>query len=280
MPTRFTVAIPTHDRRETAVLAASSALRQSRSPEHVVVLCDGCTDGTAEAIRALDDPRVAVLELPKGPGYAYAHRDRALDVAGDGVVVWCGDDDLLLPDHLERLGRLWDTGLFDLVTSPAALVQPDDELYWVGADWSVPEHRARLRRRNTNVMASVSVRAALVRAVGGWNGSLARRADWDLWLRVLDQGARPADTAVATVLHFQGTNREQAWSERIAQNARWLERVSQPDGRAALRLELERVRARREARLADRIEELEEAHAAIARSIWWRLGRRLGAVPR
>jgi hypothetical protein len=45
--TTFTIAIPTHDRCETVVLAALSALRQSRSPEQVIVLCDGCTDGTA-----------------------------------------------------------------------------------------------------------------------------------------------------------------------------------------------------------------------------------------
>ena len=110
MKTNFAVAIPTHDRRETVLLAALSALRQTRPPEQVIVLCDGCTDGTAEAIRGLDDPSVTALELPKTAGYAYGHRNRALELASTNAILWLGDDDLMLPDHLERLGELWDEG--------------------------------------------------------------------------------------------------------------------------------------------------------------------------
>ena len=55
MKTTFGVAIPTHNRCETVLLATLSALRQTRPPEQVIVLCDGCTDTTVSVIRALDD---------------------------------------------------------------------------------------------------------------------------------------------------------------------------------------------------------------------------------
>lgn len=271
----FTVAIPTHDRRETAILAALSALRQTRSPEQVLVLCDGCTDGTADAVRGLGDDRAVPLELSKGEGYAYGHRNRALDLATGDVVLWLGDDDLLLPDHLEQLGRYWDLGMFDLVTTPAVLVEPDDALHWVGADWSVAWHRAWMERGNTNVMASVSVRADLARAVGGWSDAVERRGDWDLWKRVLATGARAADTAVPTVLHFRGTERAQAWADRVAQNTRWLERLSDPAELPVVRRELQRVRAEREARVMERLERIELERDGIVNGRWWRLRERL-----
>jgi glycosyltransferase involved in cell wall biosynthesis len=104
---RFTIAIPTHNRRETLLLAVRSALMQTRPPEQVIVLCDGCTDGSADAVRELGDKRVEAIGLAKLPGYAYAHRNRSLELARGEAIIWLGDDDLLLPDHLERVGEHW-----------------------------------------------------------------------------------------------------------------------------------------------------------------------------
>lgn len=276
--TTFAIGIPTHDRRETVVLAVLSALRQTRPPEQVVVLCDGCTDGTAEAIRALRDPRAIAVELPKAPGYAYGHRNRLLELTDADVVLWLGDDDLLLPDHLEQLGALWDTESVELVTSPAVVVEPDDALAWIGADWGVAWQRAWLERGNTNVMASVSVRTQLVRDIGGWDASQPRRGDWDLWKRVLATGARATDTAVTTVLHFRATERVQSWPERVAQNARWLDRISNPTELAVLHRELQRARAERDARVLERLVRIELERDQVVYSRWWRLRARLVPV--
>ncbi len=111
MTTRFTIAIPTHNRRDTVLLAARSALGQTRPPAQVLVLCDGCTgctdgtDGTAEALGRLSSARLAAIELPKGSGYDYAHRN--------GVI-----------GH------------------------PDDRLESFGSDRSLPSNRARLASSN------------------------------------------------------------------------------------------------------------------------------------
>lgn len=241
MPAVFTVCLPTHDRRETVVLAVRSALAQTRPPAQVIVLCDGCTDGTAQALRALDDPRVEVLELEKAPGYGYAHRNRSLELARGEAILWLGDDDLLLPDHLERLGELWDTGRYDLVQSSGVVVAPDDALEWFGTDWSVPAHRAELEQRNTNPMASVALRVELARAVGGWDARVERAGDWDLWKRALAVGARSALSLEPTHLHFRATGRTQAWEDRVRQNGAWLQRISDPAGLHEVRVALRRA---------------------------------------
>lgn len=266
MKTTFGVAIPTHNRCETVLLATLSALRQTRPPEQVIVLCDGCTDTTVSVIRALDDPKVSAVELPKAPGYAYGHRNRALELTDANVVLWLADDDLLLPNHLERIGELWDRGTADLVTSPAIVIHPGDALEWIGADWSVPLHRDSLERGNTNVMASVSARAQLVRDVGGWDATQPRWGDWDLWKRLLAAGARAADTGEATVLHFRATGRDQPWPDRVAQNTRWLERISDPAQLPDVQRTLRTLRAEREAILMSLLEHLEaERDAARTR---------------
>lgn len=255
MGVEFTVGIPTHNRRETAAMAVRSVLAQTRPAKSVVVLCDGCDDGTAEAVRALGAGEVVALELEKGPGYGYAHRNRVLDPARAEVITWLADDDLWLPGHLERIGALWDRGDVDLVQSGAVLIDPADRLEWLGADWSVPEHRERIARHNPSPMAAVSVRAELALAVGGWDGAQERKADWDLWRRMLAAGARSAMSPEATHLHFRATGREQSWEARVAQNAAWLERTRDPAALARLRVELQRVRERRDADWLDLIEQ-------------------------
>ncbi len=293
----FTIAIPTHNRRETVVLAVRSALMQTRAPDQVIVLCDGCTDGTAEAVRALEDERVEAVELAKLPGYAYGHRSRSLELARGDAIMWLGDDDLLLPDHLERVGEYWDAGIADVVQTPAVVVWADESLTWVGLDWSVPGHLRTLADRNTNVMSSVCVRVETALAAGGWDAGLTRFGDWDLWKRLLAAGARSAMTDEPTVLHFRATDRDQPWPERVRQNTTWLQRIGDPEALAALRRELRRQRAEREAEwmgdieslsarleLADaevaRLAESERTLARIYAGGWWRLRGRLLPVLR
>jgi glycosyltransferase involved in cell wall biosynthesis len=265
--TRFTIAIPTHDRCETVVLAARSALAQTRPPEQVLVLCDGCTDGTTEVLRDLGSSRLEALDWSKAPGYGYEHRNRSLELARGEVILWLADDDLLTPDHLERLGELWDTGRFDLVQSDGVVVHPDDEVECFGADWSVPLSRARLASSNTNPMSSVSVRVDLARAIGGWDVELQRAADWNLWQRALAAGARTARSPELTVLHFRARDRNQAWPLRVRQNAAWLERLEDPQRLLELRISVRRAEAERQANTENCAVGLEQRRATLQRDL-------------
>ncbi|MEO6858727.1 MAG: glycosyltransferase [Solirubrobacteraceae bacterium] len=258
MPTQFTIAIPTHDRRETVLLAARSALEQTRPPQQVLALCDGCTDGTADALRGLGSTCLDALELPKAPGYGYEHRNRSLEVARGDAILWLGDDDLLMPDHLERIGELWDTGRVDLVQSDGVVVAPDDSLEWFGSDWSLPVNRVRLASGNSNPMSSVSLRVDMASAIGGWNAELPRAADWDLWQRAVAAGGRSARSPEPTVLHFRATDRDQAWALRVGQNTAWLDRLRDPDRRAELRIALRLTEAERASRIEQHAAEIED----------------------
>lgn len=272
MAVEFTVAVPTHDRRETVVLAVRSVLAQTRPPAAVLVLCDGCTDGTAEAVRALGDPRVEALELAKGPGYAYDHRNRALGRARTEAITWLADDDLLLPDHFERIGELWDSGRYELVSCQSVLVHPDERLEWLGQDWSIPRQRELLAHELRTPMSAVSVSVRAARDAGGWDGAVPRAGDWDLWRRIVAGGARCSISPEPTHLHFRATDRVQPWEERVAQNRAWLERIGDPGELLELRVRLRRARSEEELRLRE-----EHAQASAFATEMESLARESGA---
>ena len=301
MATSFTVAIPTHDRRELVTLAVESALAQTRPPLELLVLADGCGDGTAEALRALGDARVRVIELEKGPGYAYAHRNVALREARGDVVCWLGDDDLYLRDHLATIGELWDAGEVDLVQAGAVLVDEAGAFAAMGSDWGVERFRAEaLRGHNRTPMAAVSHRPAPALAAGGWDGALERRADIDLWRRMLQAGARTRMSATPTILHPRGSRREQTPAERVAQSRALAAALGDPAAAARIRAQAARAGqcelAAREHELdaaaAERVRletELDAVYGETARQRellaaiydggWWRLRDRLLALP-
>jgi hypothetical protein len=92
-------------------LAIESVLAQTVSDFDLVVICDGAPPGTAACAQeyADGDPRVRVLDLPKGARHGEAHRHHVLeevDAAERPFVAQIADDDLWFPGHLTELERL------------------------------------------------------------------------------------------------------------------------------------------------------------------------------
>ena len=291
----FTVGIPTHNRRETVLLALASSLEQTRPPTRVLVVADGCTDGTQEAVLAVGDDRVEVLDRPKGFGAGYAHRNDVLERAGEGIVAWLADDDLWLPDHLERAGELFDAEAAAIVNSMACLVREDGELEQFGVHWRAPTYRDRfLGVENRTPSSAVSHQARAALAAGGWPTDLERAGDWDLWRRMVGAGAHSEMVMTPTVLFFSAWGREQSWGDRVAQNAGFLARMRDPRELARLRGEMafvcsagadadraalteayerEAVRERELAEVRAERDRLAGELEAITSGTWWRMRR-------
>ena len=103
-----TVILPTHRHASTVDLAGWSVLGQSVRSLELVVIGDGATaEVRAAVLPLLSDERVRFVDHPKTPSRAELVRHEVLVEATSPYVCYLGDDDIMLPDHLEAtLGRL------------------------------------------------------------------------------------------------------------------------------------------------------------------------------
>ncbi|HEY3724967.1 MAG TPA: glycosyltransferase [Acidimicrobiia bacterium] len=189
------VLIPAYDVEDFVAAAVESALDQTYPRVEVVVVNDGSTDGTAAAIAPYRDRIVYVDQANRGLAGA---RNAAIEAASGSVLALLDADDLWLPDRLERcvslLERETDVGL---VTSDAFLIEDGERTErrcygdrrihpFPGPD---ADQLDIIAQRNF-LFVSVVFRRALVDELGGFDETLARAEDYELWTRLLLAGTR------------------------------------------------------------------------------------------
>ena len=113
----WSILLPTHNRKETLLLAIESVLMQQEKSFEILVVADGCTDGTAKFVNDIQDSRVRLLNLPKAPHFGYANRNTALKMCQGNFIAFMAHDDIWLPDHLSILGEVRKEPEIDLVYS-------------------------------------------------------------------------------------------------------------------------------------------------------------------
>ena len=94
---RLTVVLPVYNGMPFLPEALKSILHQTFTDFNVIVVDDGSTDGSAEYLRSVDDPRVLILsQSNQGPGAA---RNASLRRCQSEYVALMDQDDLSLPDR-------------------------------------------------------------------------------------------------------------------------------------------------------------------------------------
>jgi glycosyltransferase involved in cell wall biosynthesis len=96
----ISVIIPTFNRRERLLQAVASVRRQSFRDWELLVVDDGSTDGTREAVKALGCARIRCLVQPHG-GVSGA-RNRGIRAARHDWIAFLDSDDEWRPTKLQR----------------------------------------------------------------------------------------------------------------------------------------------------------------------------------
>ncbi len=200
---RFSVVLPTRNRADVVGLAIQSVLAQTEPDFELLVAGDGCTDETAAVVSSFADPRIRWFDLPKAPFYGYANRNVVLKDATGEHVAYLAHDDLLLPDHLEHVGRVLDQTPADWVFSRPVWVSQQGEVLAYSLTFAhEDELRSFMTEGNPIPMSCVAHRRSWLDRVGGWPEDIAASADWALWRRIISAGGVPASCRVPTALHF------------------------------------------------------------------------------
>ena len=204
------VVIPTHDRRDLLADALRGVLEQSGGVDlEVLVVDDGSSDGSAEMVRGLREPRIRLLHHEAAAGVSAA-RNRGIAEADGEWVALLDDDDLWAPDKLarqlkaaEERSRCW---------AYAGVVEIDaDGRLLGGTPPPTPEDLvAGLAGRNLMPAGSsnVIVRHEALSQVGAFDEGLRHLADWDLWLRLAKVGipaCAPEPLVAYRIHHSQAT---------------------------------------------------------------------------
>jgi glycosyltransferase involved in cell wall biosynthesis len=104
---RITVVTPARNRRVAVLRAIDSVRAQSFADWEHVVVDDGSTDGTREALAERAGDRLRVLSLPEWRG-ANAARNAGIRASRAPLVTFLDSDDEFLPARLERTIALFD----------------------------------------------------------------------------------------------------------------------------------------------------------------------------
>ena len=186
------VVVPCRDREDTVRAAIESVLAQDGPALEVIAVDDGSSDGTVDALRAVDDPRLRVIE--NGPPHGVsAARNRGIEAAEGAWIAFQDSDDLWLPGKLAaQMDRV--AGSPEAVGVYCAMrIEGEDgaRLGRVPANGPCPEGEAlrrHLLRDSVISTQTLVARADALRRVGGFDEGLRALVDWELVLRLVQEG--------------------------------------------------------------------------------------------
>jgi hypothetical protein len=184
-----TVVIPTYNRREMVREAIHSVRHQRYRDFELIVVDDGSTDGTGEAIRHLPDVRY----LWQNHQGVSAARNRGVREGRGELIAFLDSDDLWLPQKLE-------TQVAFMEDHPEVQICQTEEI-WMRKGVRV-NPRTKHRKPSGDIFArslelclvspsAVIMRRRLFERVGGFDEALPACEDYDLWLRVATEEAVP-----------------------------------------------------------------------------------------
>lgn len=186
------VIIPTYNRADLVGRAVDSVLGQTYRDIEVVVVDDGSTDGTQQALAKYGDRIRVIRQGNAGPAAA---RNRGVGLCRGGILAFLDSDDIWLPgklkrqvDLLEKAGEKIPCCLCNctmhytnapLTTSflKAVLVAREDEGLWLNVARVVVTRFVLFNQ-------TAAIRRWALDRVGGFDESLRLLEDYDLLLRL------------------------------------------------------------------------------------------------
>jgi hypothetical protein len=233
------VIIPTYQRRELVVRAAESVLAQTYQDFELIVIDDGSTDGTDEAVAALGD-RVRYRWQPNR-GVAAA-RNAGVQISRAPIIAFLDSDNRWLRCHLAVVADALDRHPQAVLVTTC----PDKEFV---SRWRRPEpclvnpFPDNLVRNIPGFVSCVAVRRGALLAAGGFDEALPVGEDTAVWQRLGLLGDFSVVRRRTAIREYSATSLmeraageyatayEHSWKRLIAE----LKRSTRPDAAALAR---------------------------------------------
>ncbi len=197
---KTSVVIPLYNKAGYVASAVRSVLAQTRPPHEVIVVDDGSTDGSAAIVRALDDPRVRLVQQANAG--VSAARNHGIALATGDWIAFLDADDWYHPGMLAALARAHAACPEAALLGASArrigpLAGADPEPWDVGEQFQevevVDDLRQRWMRTAPFCSSSVAIRTDLLRRMDpAFTPGESHGEDLDLWFRVGDLSPKVA----------------------------------------------------------------------------------------
>jgi glycosyltransferase involved in cell wall biosynthesis len=194
-PVKYTVSvvIPAYNIAEYVGRAIESVLAQRRKADEIIVVDDGSTDGTAQAIKKYL-PQVKYIHQ-ENRGLAGARNTGIRNSTCDFVAFLDGDDEWLpdfLDKHLSLLARnpslVWSSSNYYSVLHAegrqAPIIETAKAVKALNGNEYFPDFFAAYAMGIVGLPDTMVMRRDIVMDAGMYDESLRFAEDWDMWMRV------------------------------------------------------------------------------------------------
>lgn len=101
---KISVVIPLYNKEKTIKKTIQSVLDQKFTDFELVIVNDGSKDNSVDVVKAIDDPRIRIIDKPNG-GVSSA-RNEGIRQSKSGYIAFLDADDEWLPNHLSDINSL------------------------------------------------------------------------------------------------------------------------------------------------------------------------------
>ena len=182
---KFSVVIPLYNKEQSIVNTVLSVLKQSYQNFEIVIINDGSTDGSVDAVKTINDERIRLIHQDN-QGVSAA-RNRGVKEASYEWIAFLDGDDLWETNHLEEIINMMD-------------IFPNEKVYVTSFEYSDKRKMYKHKRNNSifkiknyfkeaikeNLIwtSIIVINKSCFNVSGFFNINLIRGEDLDLWARL------------------------------------------------------------------------------------------------
>lgn len=226
--TTVAVVIPTFNHAHFLAEAIESVLVQTRQADEIIVVDDGSTDDPGAVVARFQNVRL-IRQDNRGLSAA---RNAGLRSCTTSHVVFLDADDRLLPEALQA-GLACMAGRPDSAFVYGGYRNIAEDGHSFGADLFIPigenAYLTLLRRNIIGMHAAVLHRRDCLLAINGYDETLRRTEDYDLYLRVARQYPIASHPSIIAEYRRHGQNMSNDYAEQIKAVLRRLDSHQTPD---------------------------------------------------
>ena len=188
---KVSIIVPTYNRAHMVTETIDSILAQTFKDFELIVVDNESADNTEEVIKSYPDQRIRYFKHQNN-GVVAVNRNYGIGKAQGQYIAFCDDDDLWLPEKLERQVELLDSNKeLGLVYSDCYVIDSSGDLrkgtYFVSRKPVRGNAFGELFQHNLIPLSTAIVRREVLDRVEGFNPGYKICQDYDLWLRIAER---------------------------------------------------------------------------------------------